>query len=224
MRLKLTPQTYSSFFGKRIWLKGTRISTVQPALGDGGLGLPDAVPGVVVVDVVGERGVGDGAGRVGVEGVAGALVEVRIDGDHEPVGVGLGVAAAHALADLGRVGVAAEGGDVEGVIVVGDPDLGRFGGGGAVLGVDLGEADGVGRGLPDGLVEAAVEGDGLRGADGLDGLGVGRGEGGAGSGFVRGESEGRGEDEREGQGEDELAGGASEDRHEKLLIGKCQLQ
>ncbi len=30
MRLKLTPQTYSSFFGKRIWLNGMRSSTVQP--------------------------------------------------------------------------------------------------------------------------------------------------------------------------------------------------
>src|SRR5512140_972791 len=31
IRLKLTPHVYSSFFGKRIWLNGMRISTVQPS-------------------------------------------------------------------------------------------------------------------------------------------------------------------------------------------------
>jgi hypothetical protein len=31
MRLKLMPQTYSSFLGKRIWLKGMRNSMAQPS-------------------------------------------------------------------------------------------------------------------------------------------------------------------------------------------------
>ena len=142
---------------------------------DGGLGLPDAVPGVVFADIVRERHVGDRSGRVGIEGVAGALVEVGIDRDHEPVGVGLRVAAAEALADLRRLGVAAERGDVEGVVVVGDPDVGRLGRGGAVVRIVLGEAGRGGGGLPDGFIEAAVEGDGLGGADGLDGLDGGGG-------------------------------------------------
>ncbi len=103
------------------------------------------------------------------------MVEIGIDADGEPVGIGLAVAAAETLADLGRLGVVAEGGDVEGVVVVGDPDLRGLGRGPAVVGIVLGEAGRGGRGAPDGFLEAAVDDDGFGGAHGLDGLGGGRG-------------------------------------------------
>jgi hypothetical protein len=72
------------------------------------------------------------------------------------------------------------------VVVVGDPDLGRLARGPAVVGIVLGESARGRGGLPDGFVEAAVEDDGFRGADGPDrldggsrGLGGGTRRGGA---------------------------------------------
>ena len=78
---------------------------------------------------------------------------------------------------LSRLGVVAEGGDVEGLVVVGDPDLGLFGRRLAVVGIVLGEARGR-RALPDGLVQAAVQRRWAFRAVGLDdllaGLGLGQ--------------------------------------------------
>jgi hypothetical protein len=81
----------------------------------------------------------------------------------------LRVTPAEEALDLRRLRIVAVGRDIEGLVVVGDPDARPFCGGRAVLGVVLGE--GVARlGLPDFFVEAAVDKDGLHSPPRFDGF------------------------------------------------------
>jgi hypothetical protein len=148
-----------------------------PALAvDGRFPVPDAVPGFVRIDIVGQGRVRDRIGRVDAEGVAGPLVIIGVDGEKEPIRVDLGVAPAQTADDFRGIGIPAESGHVDRLVVVGHPDIGFFGGRLAVLGIALGESVRAFP-LPNGLVEKSVDHDGFGRPDGLNDLLVGLGFG-----------------------------------------------
>ncbi len=148
---------------------------------DAGGAFPDAVPRRVHELVVIERPVHDRAGRIDGEEVAAPPVVIRVDPEVEPVRIDLVVAASEQPDDAVRPRIAAAGGDVEVLAVVGDPDGRRLGRGRAVRRVRLDEAAGSRR-LPDVFRQPAVDLDGRGRADGGDrpaggGPRAGRGQG-----------------------------------------------
>ena len=90
----------------------------RPALVvDLGRALPDPVPGAVVPFVVVQGPVDDRAGGIDAERIAAAPVEIGIDGEGEPVGIEVVVAAAEQADDLSRLGVVQPGGHVQRLVV-----------------------------------------------------------------------------------------------------------
>jgi hypothetical protein len=97
---------------------------------------------------------------------AAAAVVVGIEVQDERVGVEPGVAPAEARNDLPRLGVVHTRGDVERLVIVGEPHLGALGRRCALRRIALREARDGGLATPHGLRERAVEGDGLGQAHG----------------------------------------------------------
>ena len=107
---------------------GMRSSAVQPSLVDRDGGLPDRVPRVVAVGVVGDDGVALRAGGADLECRARQPVVERIDIEREPVGVGILVPPRHARDDPGGLAVVQPHADVERGVVVENAHLGALGG------------------------------------------------------------------------------------------------
>ena len=141
----------------------------RPALGGGRRGHPpDGVPvRVDVAALVGDLGVGAGAGGVGREDEAVAAVGEGVEQHLEGVLLGAGEVLVDVVDDdAGRLGIAAARADVEELVVEGDVHLGGLGGRLAFQRVRLHEGVGGRRRLPDGVVEHAVDDDRRGGAHG----------------------------------------------------------
>ena len=135
---------------------------------DPGCGGPHRIPAGVdpLVTVVGGHQVVAAARGRDAEDEGRAVVVVRVDLDLElVVGLHEGVAPSAEFGDLAGVFVVHAGADVQRVVRVRDPHFGAFAGGVAVAGAVAPESgDGYGD-LPDGVVQAAVEGGGGGGPD-----------------------------------------------------------
>ncbi len=131
-------------------------------------GLPDAVPGVVLIGVVVEDAVADGAGGGHGEHRPGQVVVERVEADDDPVGdpVGVAVAPRQAAGDFRRFRVEHPRAHVDGVVVVDKAYFGLLGGWFPLVRVTLQESARRRGLLPVGLVEAAIDRDRARGAEG----------------------------------------------------------
>ena len=85
---------------------------------------PDGVPRVVLIDVVVDDGVFLHAGRGHPKLDAGQMVVMGVEEDREPVGIGDDVAAGQPPDDARRLAVVQAGGDIDRVVVVGEPQFG----------------------------------------------------------------------------------------------------
>ena len=142
----------------------------HPALlGAAHAGDPDAVPRLVHVAAElaaaarsGHQPVAHGAGRVDLEEVAGAAVEIGVEAPHEAVVAAEGLVTLHLVGQQTvRFRVETRHAEQQAAAVEGHPHLGALGGLGARAGIALAEVGGGHRPLPDGLVEHAVEDDGF---------------------------------------------------------------
>jgi hypothetical protein len=142
--------------------------------------LPDRVPVRGVGLVVKQEPVLEDARGAHREGVRGAVIVRRVDGDPHHVARGEIVAPRQRASDRLRTRVVTGHPDVERGLVLEDPHLGPLGRGAALVREDLHELRPDARVPPRGLLEPAVDAEGARGAFGDDGipLRVGRRRGG----------------------------------------------
>ena len=131
----------------------------RPAVGRAGDGgFPRRVPVGGEVGVVEVEGVELLPGRVDLEMVCGAAVERGVQVELDAVALDVAVAAGEG--GDGRLVVVADGAEVVVLVVPEDAEGGVYARGLALVGVDLREAVLERRGLPGGLVHAAVDDDG----------------------------------------------------------------
>jgi hypothetical protein len=120
---------------------------------------PHRVPAGVLVGVVVHEQVALDPGGVQGEAERGPAIAVRVDHHADPVGRRVLIAPVQQPADRGRLVVVGPDPDVEGVLVVGDAELGRVARRPTLVGRALPEVVGDRRGRPAGVVEATVDGD-----------------------------------------------------------------
>ncbi len=130
---------------------------------------PHRVPRVVLIDVVVDDGVFLHAGRGHAKLDAGQMVVVGVEEDREPVGIGDDVAAGQPADDARRIAVVQPGGDIDRVVVIGQPQFRLLARRLSLVRQPLDEAGDHARLLPGEVVEPAVDADGARRAAGVEG-------------------------------------------------------
>ena len=118
---------------------------------------PYAVPGIVVVAVIGIDTVGDRPRGIGAKETARLAIEMGIEADQDPVGFRFCIAPDQARDDVGWVFIITAHGDIERLFVVGNLHAGLFAGRGTFYGFELEKGGRRGDVLPNLIVEKTVD-------------------------------------------------------------------